>query len=581
MKTLNNTKALRTVLMAILTIILTGNLFSQPNEDWVANYNGFNNEDKPSSMVMDKNKNIYITGSSEDIQNGKDILTVKYSHEGKELWTARFSGRSNIDGNDDAANSIIVDLKGNVYVTGYTHGGFRGRDYCTIKYNNEGVEQWVKFYSVEGDIEDSDEEAIAIATDNSGNVFVTGNSNGRGAAYETFTIKYNTRGDILWKNTLRERTNSENKPSALSIDNEGNALLTGYIVGVNSSKDFLTVKYNSNGDELWMQKYNGIGGNVAINDDEAKSMTIDKNNNVFVTGYSYGAGTGKDFCVVKYSSKGQQEWVSRIDNMKSNEEEVYDDEPSALTLDNSGNIFVTGKSISPTEGGSDFLTVKIDSKGVALWSMMYDSPQFTNTDDAAEAIAIDNSGNVIVTGYCGPIFFTSSCGRGKRFCTIKYITDGEEKWVKEYAGRGVLETSNAGSRSVITDEKGRIFVMGEVTDSETGTDYCLISYSEKVSHPIIKVSKEITDENKYRLNNNYPNPFNPSTKISFTIPNTTVVKLVIYDITGKEVTQLVNSQLEKGSHQFEWNAAGLTSGTYFYKIQTEGFTETRRMLLIK
>jgi len=80
---------------------------------------------------------------------------------------------------------------------------------------------------------------------------------------------------------------------------------------------------------------------------------------------------------------------------------------------------------------------------------------------------------------------------------------------------------------------------------------------------------------------NYPNPFNPTTTIQFTIPEKSVVNLSIYNILGEEVNRVINKELDAGSHQYEWDAAGLPSGIYIYKLSTDKFTSNKKMLLIK
>jgi hypothetical protein len=87
--------------------------------------------------------------------------------------------------------------------------------------------------------------------------------------------------------------------------------------------------------------------------------------------------------------------------------------------------------------------------------------------------------------------------------------------------------------------------------------------------------------NDYRLSQNYPNPFNPSTKINFSIPKSGLVSLKVYDILGKEVATLVNTNFNAGTHTIEFNASNLSSGTYFYRIQAGNFTEVKKMLLLK
>lgn len=86
---------------------------------------------------------------------------------------------------------------------------------------------------------------------------------------------------------------------------------------------------------------------------------------------------------------------------------------------------------------------------------------------------------------------------------------------------------------------------------------------------------------KYELHSNFPNPFNPSTSIKFDIPSNTFAKLVIYDVMGREVKILVNEKLSPGTYQTSFEGSSLNSGVYFYRLITDGFSETKRMLLIK
>lgn len=90
-----------------------------------------------------------------------------------------------------------------------------------------------------------------------------------------------------------------------------------------------------------------------------------------------------------------------------------------------------------------------------------------------------------------------------------------------------------------------------------------------------------TFADKYSLSQNFPNPFNPSTKINYTIPENGYVKLTVYDIVGNEVANLVNEKQSAGTHEISWNASSLSSGVYLYKITAGNFTETKRMSLIK
>ncbi|MEO8512699.1 MAG: choice-of-anchor V domain-containing protein [Ignavibacteria bacterium] len=100
---------------------------------------------------------------------------------------------------------------------------------------------------------------------------------------------------------------------------------------------------------------------------------------------------------------------------------------------------------------------------------------------------------------------------------------------------------------------------------------------------IINIS---TIADKFSISQNYPNPFNPVTTIRFAIPSnvksqTSNVKLVVFDILGKEVETLVNQQLKPGTYEVEWNGRNYASGIYYYRIQTENFVELKKMIMVK
>jgi hypothetical protein len=87
--------------------------------------------------------------------------------------------------------------------------------------------------------------------------------------------------------------------------------------------------------------------------------------------------------------------------------------------------------------------------------------------------------------------------------------------------------------------------------------------------------------NDYKLEQNYPNPFNPVTKISFAIPKTGFVTLKVYDVLGREVASLVNTNKLAGSYIVDFDASNLSSGIYFYKLEVNGFVDTKKMMVIK
>lgn len=86
---------------------------------------------------------------------------------------------------------------------------------------------------------------------------------------------------------------------------------------------------------------------------------------------------------------------------------------------------------------------------------------------------------------------------------------------------------------------------------------------------------------KFSLYQNYPNPFNPVTKIKFDIARNSNVKLIIYDVTGREVLKITDAYMTAGSYSYQWNASAFSSGIYFYKLETESYSDVKKMILVK
>ena len=122
-------------------------------------------------------------------------------------------------------------------------------------------------------------------------------------------------------------------------------------------------------------------------------------------------------------------------------------------------------------------------------------------------------------------------------------------------------------------------------------------YSYKYS-PVTKINEDLSPINSYSLSNNYPNLFNPSTTIKYSIPKQSYVTLKVYDILGREVAALVNEEKPAGNYELNWNAGdlpsevsakdGLASGVYFYQLKAipssgsgQAFIETKKMILMK
>lgn len=537
----------------IITIFTSINVYSQVSTQWRSVYNGnANDTDVVSSMTVDSQGNVYVTGFSKGSNTGKDIATIKYNSYGQQIWAVRYNDdNSNMD---DAANAIAVDGSGNVYVTGYSTGLTSFKDLITIKYSSSGDLLWSSRYNGKGN---DDDLSSAIAVDGLGNIFVTGYSVGLISSEDFLTIKYNSAGTELWLSTYNNPDMSDiDIANTIALDGAGNLYVSGYSIGNGTAEDYATVKYNSDGEEQWVRRYNGTGNDYDI----TSGITVDGSGNIVVTGYSAGNGSSEDYATVKYDPQGNSLWVNRY-NGSSNSYDIS----TSISADNLGNIYVTGYSYDNITS-EDYATIKYSPDGQEEWVSKYNG---TGGDfDIATSVKTDLKGDVYVTGY------SYDPDTKENYATVKYNSAGVEKWTEIYNG-----SSNGSdiAASLVTDASDNIYITGYSYDGPNSVDFVTFKYSQTVG--INQVSNSVV--NAFELKQNYPNPFNPVTKINYELPITNYVSLKIFDISGKIVSIMVNQVQTQGSYEVTFDASNLTSGIYFYKLETNSFSATKKMLLVK
>ncbi|MBS4015366.1 MAG: SBBP repeat-containing protein, partial [Candidatus Latescibacteria bacterium] len=379
------------LIISVFCTLLPILLQAQVSQSWISRYDGpGNNVDEARALAVDVHGNVYVTGFSRSSGSfySEDYATIKYDSTGNQAWLARYNGPGY---SSDQANAIAVDTFGNVYVTGVCNDSNTGADFATIKYNSSGNQEWLTPFNGSG--VNAPDIAYAIALDNDGNVYVTGYSWAVSTGYENYaTVKYNASGIEQWVAYYNGPGNYSDHAYAIAVDNSANVYVTGRsIISGSWNYDYATVKYNASGTEQWVARYNGTQNEV----DEAKKIAVDNSGNVYVTGFSVGSGTGRDYVTIKYDSSGTEEWV-----MRYTEPGNYRDEAYAIALDNSGNVYVTGVSYGVGITGSpDYVTIKYNASGTQQWLARYNGTG--NTWDEARAITLDAAGNVYVTGICG------------------------------------------------------------------------------------------------------------------------------------------------------------------------------------
>jgi hypothetical protein len=362
-------------------------------------------------------------------------------------WVRTYNGPGNYT---DIVYAIAVDNSGNVYVTGENYGSmWIYLDYCTIKYYSNGDTAWVRRY--DGPMS-GDDYAYAIAVDNSGNVYVTGASWGCDTSWDYLTIKYYPNGDTAWTRRYNGPAGADDIATQLAVDSQGNVYVTGASVGHGDNilvgYDYLTIKYYPNGDTAWTRRYDWTGRWL----DDPFGLVLDELGNVYITGIA--CDTAFSNCVyitIKYFSNGITAWTSK-----------YNDGFWAhnIAVDFVGNVYVTGE-----DDDINFATVKYDKSGNQLWARTYSGPG--DCENIALALVVDDNQNVYVTGYSRKSWYIPyNCN----YTTIKYDHSGNQVWLKTY---GTLDSDDE-PRAMAGDRFGNVYVTGVTGFSQNNgtTDNC-------------------------------------------------------------------------------------------------------------
>ncbi len=527
------------------------NLFSQTvQQEWVRQYTAGQGINHGLGIALDKSGYVYVIDNSYiGLFQPYAYKLIKYSTSGVQQWVQQFGE----NGNTLASCFISVDDSDKIFITSSDDVYYR-----TLKYDSSGILLWERFYNGTNNPQDTN-VPTALTIDKYSNVYVTGESVGIGTHLDYCTIKYNSSGTQLWI-ARYDQNNGVDIPHAIGVDDSGNVYVTGESEVAYGKSIIITIKYNSFGEFQWLRKY-GNTGNPFQYSNIGRAICIGVNNGIYITGSIIGSLGGFNVITLKYSPTGILLW----------DRDYGEFEGRVITRDDTDNVYIGG--MTSINSRNAFLTIKYDSTGIQKWARGYtDSLSVIGRGCSLYDIVLDNLSNVYVAGTdVLSIGFPSDYSKG---LILKYTPVGELEWTAMF---DYNQHQWAGFNSICVDRSENVYVTGSSLDTALGSLCITIKYSQLIG--IQPNSNKIPES--YKLYQNYPNPFNATTKIDFAIPKDGFVTLRVYDILGREVSDLVNEFKMAGYYNVQIDASNLASGLYFYRINSKDFNEVKKMILVK
>jgi hypothetical protein len=457
-----------------------------------------------------------------------------------------------------------------------------------------------------------------MTVDAAGNVYVVGgysdsvtlgsrNSAGYGRT-DGFLAKYDTKGECKWIVQIGGKW--DDLGTGVAVDEKGNSYMIGVfqdtatfgngkcLAAGRTITEMFVAKYDSQGDCEWAVQSNSTHGFAMT---QNNSIAVDPFGNVYVTGIFVGAARFADTTVdaglmggavliAKIYITGKPDWARQ--SISTSPGAGIDG--IGIAVDPAGNTTITGAVSNSDISFDQFqfpysksvrtFVAKYDAKGSCTWAVANGGEGFSS----GLGVSVDVRGNSYVTGeWSGQVNFGPwSRERTKDHRDVfisMYDPKGNCLWVKSNSNGG-----DALGRSVTRDGRGGMWLAGSYYDGFNFDGINFTGYGAfiaKLAEGVMSVDEPSHSlpviPTAFELKQNYPNPFNPSTTISFSLPSRSFVSLKIFDVMGRGVGTIVNEELPAGTYTREWNAAGMTSGLYFYRMQAGNFTRTNKLLLLR
>jgi hypothetical protein len=521
---------------------------------------GGTDKDFAYSMIQTADGGYALAGYTMSFGAGSyDMYILKLNASGSLQWTRTIGGTG-----DDKAFSVIQTTDGEFVVAGKTFSfGAGSNDMFIVKLDGSGTIQWTTTVGGAGD-----DIAYSIVQTADGGFTAAGYTLSFGAGtYDIYIAKLDANGTLQWNKTVGGIGGDQAKFIIRTTD--GGFAAAGHTASYGAGGiDMYLVKLDASGTTQWSSSVGGTANDYGL----CAIQTAD--GGYILTGYtagSFGAGAS-DMFIAKFNSSGTLQWSRTVGGTGS--EIAW-----SIMQNTDGSYVAAGGTGSFGTGALDAYIVKLSTSGSLQWSRTVGT---TNHDVAHSIIRTTDGGYAL--GCESYTLFQGEYASADMYMvklTANWNTCGNSRTQKSKSGTGGTSTNQIPDVSsptpVVTSPAPLVSSGGALTT--------ICSQGNGALGPQETDVIEETVPRQFKLEQNYPNPFNPKSKIKYQIANTQKenqkVELIVFNVLGEKVSTLVNEVQNSGTYEVEWDATNYPSGVYFYKLTTQQFKQTKRMVLIK
>lgn len=417
-------------------------------------------------------------------------------------------------------------------------------DMYIVKTDALGKIEWETVYG-----DDETETVSTVLQTDDGGYLAFGHTDSEGEGkFDFLLIKLNAAGEVIWDKTYGG--NRDDKSSDMIETSDGNYFLLGNTLsfGDGLNADVWLLKINGDGVELENKRYGGPTGDSG----DKITATQDGNYAILASTTSFGAG-GFDIWLIKIDGSGGELWNKTYGGSEDEEGKDIAELPDA-------SLVMVGFTRTFGAGAKDAYIIKTDASGNEIWTQVHGE----NFQDVATNVISENDGIIYSATF-------STSNEKVNELIIKTDFDGDEIW------QSII---NGSANDLTFNSERHIIAAGSTGQFGNGREVYFLNLNET---GVITAIQEWGIQNpvNFQLLNNYPNPFNNQTKITFQLSQNENVELSIYNTIGQKIETLINTEYPAGIHTVGFNSKGLASGVYFYKLKTHSGVQVKQMMLLK